>query len=60
MILAGVLTTLLGFVLAVLSLAITQSAGGRFVIALAGLVLSLTGIMGVLNRAYLKNAIWRK
>jgi hypothetical protein len=60
MILAGVVTTLLGFVLAVLSLAITPSAGGRLAIVLAGLALSLTGIMGVLNRAYLKNAIWRK
>lgn len=60
MILAGVVVTLLGFMLSVLSLAITSSAGGRLTIVLAGLAISLTGIMGVINRAYLKNAIWRR
>jgi hypothetical protein len=27
---------------------------------LVGLAVSLIGIIGVLNRAYLRNAIWRK
>jgi hypothetical protein len=27
---------------------------------LIGLAVSLTGIIGVINRAYLKDAIWRK
>jgi hypothetical protein len=27
---------------------------------LVGLAVSLFGIMGVLNKAYLKNAIWKK
>jgi len=60
MILTGILVTLLGFVIAILSLGMTASVGGRMVIVLIGLAVSLTGIMGVLNRAYLKNAIWRK
>jgi hypothetical protein len=60
MILAGILITLLGFVISVLSLTMTSSVGGRMVIVLIGLAVSLTGIIGVINRAYLKNAIWRK
>ncbi len=30
------------------------------VMVLVGLAVSLIGIIGVLNRAYLRNAIWRK
>ncbi len=60
MILVGILLTLLGFVIIVLSLAVTSSAGGRLAMVLVGLAVSLFGIMGVLNKAYLKNAIWKK
>ena len=60
MILVGILLTLLGFVISVLSLGITSSVGGRLVMVLLGLAVSLFGIMGVLNKAYLKNAIWKK
>jgi len=60
MVLAGILITALGFIISVLSLGMTSSVGGRMVMVLIGLAVSLTGIMGVINRAYLKNAIWRK
>jgi hypothetical protein len=60
MILAGIVVTLLGFVLAVAGLGLTDSTGGRLVMALAGIAVSLVGILGVLNTAYLKNAIWKK
>ena len=60
MILAGIAITLLGFVLAFLSLGITSSVNGRLVMVLIGLAISFTGILGVLNRAFQKNAIWRK
>ncbi|MGB2678806.1 MAG: hypothetical protein WAN12_17120 [Candidatus Acidiferrum sp.] len=60
MILVGILLTLLGFVISVLSLAVTSSVGGRLAMVLVGLAVSLFGIMGVLNKAYLKNAIWKK
>jgi hypothetical protein len=60
MILVGVLITLLGFVISVLSLGMTSSVGGRMVMVLIGLVMCLFGIIGVINRAYLKNAIWRR
>ncbi|MGB8493774.1 MAG: hypothetical protein WCE53_05180 [Candidatus Acidiferrum sp.] len=60
MILVGILLTLLGFVISLLSLAVTSSVGGRLAMVLVGLAVSLFGIMGVLNKAYLKNAIWKK
>jgi len=60
MILVGILLTLLGFVISVLSLGVTSSVGGRLAMVLFGLAVSLFGILGVLNKAYLKNAIWKK
>jgi len=60
MILIGLLVTLLGFVISVLSLTLTSSVGGRLVTVLLGIAVSLFGIMGLLNKHYLKNAIWKK
>ena len=60
MVYAGILITLLGFAISVLSLGMASSVGARMVIVLIGLVVSLFGIVGVINRAYLNNAIWRK
>jgi hypothetical protein len=60
MVLAGIVITLLGFLISVLSLGMTSSVGGRMAMVLIGLAVSFTGILGVINRAYLKNAIWRK
>jgi hypothetical protein len=60
MILAGILITLLGFVLALLSLTITSSVNGRLIIVLIGIAVSLAGMLGVLNSAYQKKAVWRK
>jgi len=60
MALAGVVITFLGFLISVMSLTLTSSVGGRMVIVLIGLAVSLIGIIGVINRAFLKNAIWRK
>ena len=60
MILIGILVTLLGFVISVLSLTLTSSVGGRLVLVLIGLAVSLFGIIGVLNKYYLKHAIWKK
>lgn len=60
MVLIGLLVTLAGFLIALLSLPMSSSVGGRMVMVLIGFAVSLVGIFGVLNRAYLKNAIWRK
>jgi hypothetical protein len=56
----GLFLCVLGFLLSVASLSITSSGGGRMVIVLIGIAISLVGIIGFLNRAYLKDAIWRK
>ena len=60
MIFVGLVVTFLGFVLAVGSLGITESVGGRLGIVLVGIAISLVGIMGILNQYYLKNAPWKK
>jgi len=60
MVIAGLVITLLGFLISVASLTLTASVGGRMGIVLAGLAISLFGIIGVINKAYLKNPIWKK
>ena len=60
MVAIGLLVTLLGFVLSLLSLGMASSVNGRLVMVLAGIAISLFGIMGIINPAYLKKAIWRK
>jgi lipopolysaccharide export LptBFGC system permease protein LptF len=50
----------LGFVIAFLSLGLTSSVGGRLALVVVGIAVSLFGIMGMLNRHYMKNAIWKK
>ena len=56
----GILVTFLGFVISLLSLSMMSSVNGRMVMVLAGLAVSLVGIIGLLNPAYMKNANWRK
>jgi len=56
----GLAVTFLGFVIAFASLGITDSTGGRMGLVLAGIVVSLIGIMGVLTPAYQKTWIWKR
>jgi hypothetical protein len=60
MALVGVIVTFLGFLISVMSLGMTSSVGGRMMMVLIGLVVCLIGIIGIINRAFLKNAIWRR
>ena len=60
MVFAGLAVTVLGFVVSVASLSVASGTSGRLVLVLVGIGISLTGILGVLNRAYLANAIWKK
>ncbi len=60
MAIAGLIVTLLGFIVAVASLGMSSSVGGRMVIVLVGLVLSLVGIIGMVNPAFQKKAVWKK
>ncbi len=60
MIFVGIIVTFLGFLISVASLGITASTGGRLGLVIVGIATSLVGIMGILNQAYLKIAIWKK
>ena len=60
MVFVGIVITFLGFLLAMLSVGLTSSTSGRLIFSLAGIAISLGGIIGVINPAYLKNAIWKK
>lgn len=60
MVIAGLLVTLLGFVISLMSLGVTTSVEVRLGMTLAGLAVSLFGIFGLINKDYVKNAIWKK
>lgn len=60
MVFVGIAITFLGFLLAMVSPGLTSSTNGRLIFVLAGLAISLAGIIGVINPAYLKKAIWKK
>lgn len=60
MVFVGILLTLGGFLLSVLSLAITSSTGGRLGLVIVGILLSLVGIIGFVNKAFMNNAIWKR
>jgi hypothetical protein len=56
----GVLLAVFGWLLAVGGLSMTSSNGGRLALCIVGIGITLTGILGVLNKAHLKEAIWKK
>ena len=60
MALAGIIVTLLGFLVSVGSVGLTSSNSMRLVIVLVGIAISLGGILGILNPAYQKHAVWRR
>ena len=56
----GLAVTFLGFLVAASSVGLTAANGMRLVIVLVGIAISLGGIMGILNPAYQKNAVWKR
>jgi hypothetical protein len=60
MVFLGIVVTLAGWLISVSSLTLAAGNAGRLVIVVAGILVSLVGILGVLNQAYLKNAIWKR
>ncbi len=56
----GLVITFLGFMLSLASLGLTDSNSTRLIIVLVGIAISLAGIIGVLNPAYQKNALWKR
>ena len=60
MALVGLAITFVGFLLAAASVGISSSNGVRLVLVLVGIMISLGGILGVINPAYQKNAAWKR
>ncbi len=56
--LAGLIVILLGWFVAVSSTQVSSS-GAQIVVALLGFVIALGGIIGILNPAHNKNAVWK-
>jgi hypothetical protein len=59
MTLIGLAVTFLGFVIAFISLGVTDSTTTRMAMVLAGIVVSLIGIMGVITPAYQNTWIFK-
>jgi len=57
--LVGLLLAVVGWLISVLGLTITQSLSARFLLALVGIGITLFGILSVLCKAHEKNAIWK-
>ncbi|HEX4030335.1 MAG TPA: hypothetical protein VHX20_08210 [Terracidiphilus sp.] len=57
--LAGVVVVLLGWVVVLLGLHLTAGVGGRMVMSIIGIAISLGGIFFLLAPASSKNAIWK-
>ena len=60
MVFVGIIVTLVGWLIAVSSLTLAAGNRGRLGIVMVGIVVSLVGILGVINQAYMKNAIWKR
>jgi hypothetical protein len=58
--LLGILMALAGWLLPVAALSFTQSLTARFGASVVGIIISLVGILVVLNGAHLQDAIWKK
>jgi hypothetical protein len=56
--LLGIVIALLGWLIAIMSVEIS-SAVAQTLCALTGFVVALVGVLGVLNGAHLKEAIWK-
>jgi hypothetical protein len=57
---AGLLLAVVGWVIPVIGLSLTDSTSLRLIISLVGVGMCLVGILGCLNPAYVKDAIWKK
>jgi hypothetical protein len=60
MFLVGLAVTFLGFVIAFISLGVTDSTAARMGMVLVGIAVSLIGIMGVITPAYQKQWIGKR
>jgi len=56
----GLAVAFLGFMIAFFSLGLAESTGARMGLVLAGIMVTLVGIMGVIVPAYQKTWIWKR
>ncbi len=56
----GILLALAGWLFPVAALSMTQSTGARFGACVVGIIISLVGILVVLNGFHQQDAIWKK
>lgn len=57
--LVGLLLALAGWLLPVLTVVLTQSTAVRMFVSLLGIAIILVGVLVVLNKAHLKQAVWK-
>jgi hypothetical protein len=56
----GLILVLVGWLIPILGLNFTDSETVRLILCLVGIAVCLVGILGVLNKAYQQNAIWKQ
>ncbi|MGZ4789647.1 MAG: hypothetical protein ACXVZX_14110 [Terriglobales bacterium] len=57
--LMGLLLVIAGWIISIAAILISQSNGVRLGLVSLGIAVSIFGILGVLNPAYLKHAVWK-
>ena len=57
--LIGLLLALAGWLIPIVTVALIQSTAVRMTMSILGIAMSLVGILVVLNKAHLKQAIWK-
>jgi hypothetical protein len=60
MALVGLVVTFVGFLISAASVGMMSATGGRLVMVLIGIAVSLFGIMGIINPAYQKDVVWKR
>jgi hypothetical protein len=60
MVLVGLAVAVLGSVISFMSLGMASDVTMRMIMVLVGIAVSLFGIVGLVGKAYLKDAIWKK
>jgi len=58
--LVGVLLAVFGWLLPVVALNMTSSTGMRMFLCILGIGITLVAILGVLNNAHQKEAVWKQ
>jgi hypothetical protein len=57
--LVGLLLALAGWLIPIVTVVLIQSTAVRMTVSILGIAMTLVGILAVLNKAHLKQAIWK-